>query len=172
MAGRKPKPTSLKRLEGNRGKRPLNISEPKFSGTPLRPEHLDETARKEWDRISVELTSAGLLTSVDRAALSAYCAAWSRWVNAEENIQKFGAVIKSPKSGFPIANPFVGIANTSLTLMHKFLIEFGMTPSSRSRISVGSPTGSGDPFVAFMAELGAEDMTFDDEKDQLCTKSE
>lgn len=156
MAGRKPKPTALKELAGNPGHRPLNRNEPKPSGVPKCPTHLDAAAKREWKRISAELVSLGLLTSVDRAALAAYCASWSRWIDADANVQKFGSVIKSPKSGFPIANPYVGIGNTALDLMRKFLVEFGMTPASRSRIQV-APTSSKDPFEEFMKGIGAAD---------------
>jgi P27 family predicted phage terminase small subunit len=96
---------------------------------------LSKDAKAEWKRISQELLAIGLLTKVDRAALAAYCQAWARWCEAERNVQKYGHVVKSP-SGYPIQNPYVGIANTALDQMRKFLIEFGMTPASRSRLSV------------------------------------
>jgi P27 family predicted phage terminase small subunit len=163
MPGRKPKPTAIKLLDGNPGHRPINKSEPQFSGTPTCPKHLDKVARAEWRRVESELAASGLLTTVDRAALAAYCSAWSRWVNAEESIQKFGAVIKSPKSGFPIQNPYVGIANTAMDQMRKFLVEFGMTPSSRSRVHAADAPTSADPFQDFMASLGASDITNDEE---------
>jgi P27 family predicted phage terminase small subunit len=137
--------------EGNPGKRPLNLNEPQFGGLPKCPAHLDKNAKAEWRRISRELAAVGLLSAVDRAALAAYCAAWSRWISAEEGIQKHGTVIKSPKSGYPIQNPYVSISNTALDLMRKFLIEFGLTPASRSRISLDLGTGTTeDSFDAFM----------------------
>lgn len=160
MAGRRPKPTVLKELQGNPGHRPLNKREPKPTGTPTCPSHLDKEAKKEWKRISVELTSLGLLTSVDRAALAAYCAAYSRWARAETNIQKFGDVIKTP-NGFAAPNPYVTIANRALDHMRKFAIEFGLTPASRSRLQV-SPTGNEDPFESFMQSIGAADLDIDD----------
>jgi P27 family predicted phage terminase small subunit len=164
MAGRKPKPTITKQLNGNPGKRPLNHNEPKFSGTPTCPKHLSKAAKAEWKRISADLSAQGLLTNVDRAALAAYCAAWARWVDAEEQIAKFGAVIKSPKSGYPIQNPYVGIANTALQMMHRYLTEFGAGPASRTRIAVNTPPTSADPFAEFMASIGAtEDLTHDDQ---------
>ena len=47
--GRKPKPTALKRLEGNPGKRPLNALEPVPPTVPLQcPRHLLPEAKKEW----------------------------------------------------------------------------------------------------------------------------
>jgi P27 family predicted phage terminase small subunit len=120
------------------------------------------------------LSASGLLTSGDRAALAAYCSAWSRWVTAEERIQISGLVIIASKSGYPIPNPFVGIANTALDQMRKFLIEFGMTPASRSRINlIEDTTPKGDAFQAFMSSIGASDLdvTHDDTDPQLRSAS-
>jgi len=158
--GRRPKPTALKRAQGNPGGRPLSKNEPKPGGTPTCPKHLDKNAKAEWKRISKELTSLGLLTNVDRAALAAYCQCWSRWVSAEEGIAKFGTILKSPKSGFPIQNPHVSIANTALDLLRKFMVEFGLTPSSRSRLTTGTAEPT-DSFAEFMAGLTAEELGAD-----------
>lgn len=49
MAGRKPKPTKLKILEGNPGKQRLPKGEPMpDTEMPEAPEHLDKYAREEW----------------------------------------------------------------------------------------------------------------------------
>ncbi len=136
MPGRRPKPTALKVLEGNPGKRTLNKLEPKPTGIPTCPAHLTKEAKKEWKRISKELIRVGLLSSVDRAALAAYCAAYSRWIDAEIGLQKSASLIVKSPSGQPIQNPFVGIINSATDQMRKFLTEFGMTPASRSRLQV------------------------------------
>jgi phage terminase small subunit len=47
-------------------------------------------------------------------------------------------VIKAP-SGYPIASPYLSIANTAMAQMTRLLVEFGMTPSSRSRVAVSPP---------------------------------
>src|SRR5687768_711635 len=106
MRGRKPKPTILKVLDGNPGKRPLNDREPQPpGGMPDRPDWLDAEAQAEWGRVTAELAMSGLLTVVDRAALAAYCTAWSRWVEAEGMVKKFGMIVKSPEKGFPMKSP-------------------------------------------------------------------
>lgn len=161
MAGRRPKPSAIRELEGNRGHRPINKSEPKPSGIPTCPKHLDKVAQTEWKRISAELQQMGLLTAVDRAALAAYCQSYSRWAAAEAGLQKHGLVIKAP-SGYPINSPYVGIANTALDQMRKFLVEFGLTPASRSRISTSGAEPQ-DSFEQFMASLGAADEIETDE---------
>jgi P27 family predicted phage terminase small subunit len=135
MAGRRPKPTLIKILSGNPGGRPLNECEPQPTGLPSCPKHLPKEAKKEWRRVAKELKSCGLLTAVDRAALTGYCESWARYVDASENLQKFGSVVKSP-NGYPILNPYVSICNAAMKEMRAFLTEFGMTPASRSKISV------------------------------------
>ena len=135
MRGCKPKPTFLKVLDGNPGKRPLNDQEPRPSqGIPDRPDWLDAEAQAEWERVTAELSDMGLLTLADRAALTAYCIAYSRWVDAEAMVKKFGTIVKSPEKGFPMKSPYLSIADQAMETMRKFLVEFGLTPSSRSRI--------------------------------------
>lgn len=156
--GRKPKPTALKKLLGNPGKRPLNENEPQPAGPmPDAPEHLDEFARMEWARMAPELHRLGLLTQVDRAAFGAYCTAYSRWAQAELAMGALGATERVPfivttDKGNVIQHPLVGVANKALELMHKFLVEFGLTPSSRSRVSV--PNTEPD---AFEQEFGVDE---------------
>ena len=139
MRGRKPIPTRLKLLTGNPGKRPLNYNEPRPEmEIPECPPELSPTAQREWHRLVGDLASLGLLTSLDRAALAAYCAAYALWAEATEAIQKFGAMVKSP-TGYPIQSPYVSIANRQAEIMLRIAAEFGFTPASRSRIATPSP---------------------------------
>jgi P27 family predicted phage terminase small subunit len=135
MRGRKPKPSRIKMMTGNPGKRPLNPNEPQPEVTiPECPAELGPVARREWDRLSKDLAALGLLTNLDRAALASYCVAHALWVQAIEAIQKYGSMVKSP-SGYPIQSPYVSIANRQTEIMMRIASEFGFTPASRSRIS-------------------------------------
>lgn len=158
MRGRKPKPTRLKILTGNPGKRAINRNEPQPRGaTPRCPPHLDAGAKAEWRRVSADLKSMGLLTAVDRAALAAYCQAWSRWAAAELKLREFGAVLvrqgKDGQSEF-YPNPYLAVANVALMHMRSFASEFGMTPSSRTRLAV-EPAREVDPLEEFLAKKKA-----------------
>lgn len=134
MRGRRPKPTRLKVLTGNPGKRALNQSEPKpETVVPDCPPELGPVAQKEWQRLVGELSVLRILTNLDRAALAAYCGAYALWAEATEAIQKFGTMVKSP-SGYPIQSPYVSIANRQAEIMMRIASEFGFTPASRSRI--------------------------------------
>ena len=140
--GPPPTPTRLKLIKGNPGRRPLNKREPDPKvDVPDCPKHLSPLAAEEWLRITAELYRMGLLTQLDRAALAAYCQAWGRWVEAETMIEKHGLVVRSP-NGTLMQTPMLAIANRAMKQMREFLTEFGMTPSSRSRVSSGTPPGA------------------------------
>ncbi len=147
MRGRKPKPTKLKVLTGNPGKRPLNYNEPRPEpAIPDCPPELSEAAQREWNRLVGELSKLNLLTHLDRAALAAYCNAYAMWVEAIEAIQKYGSMVKSP-TGYPIQSPYVAIANRQAEIMLRISAEFGFTPASRGRIAA-PPTEQGELFDA------------------------
>ena len=148
--GRKPKPTAIKRLEGNPGKRPLNIYEPKpKKKAPACPDWLDEEAKREWKRLAKTMEAMGVLTEADRAAFATYCDAYSKWKTATEFIDQHGLIFKTP-SGYIQQVPQVSIAQTYGKLMTKIATEFGLTPASRSRIIAG---GSGGEALDEMDEL-------------------
>jgi P27 family predicted phage terminase small subunit len=136
MRGRRPKPTRMKVLTGNPGKHSLITHEPRPEAEiPDCPLELGPVARKEWDRLALELGNLRILTQLDRAALAAYCGAYALWAEATEAIQKYGTMIKSP-SGYPQQSPYVAIANRQAELMMRIASEFGFTPASRSRIAM------------------------------------
>jgi phage terminase small subunit len=98
-AGREPppKPTAIRRLEGNRGKRAWNHDEPTPpDAMPRCPAHLALVAKAEWRRVARTLHAMGVLTSIDRAALAAYCQAYTRWVEAEQKLKESPALYKTP----------------------------------------------------------------------------
>ncbi len=152
--GRRPRPTAAKRLDGNPGHRPLNQREPQPpKDMPECPAVLVGEARAEWDRMSAQLHRTGLLTAIDGAALTAYCIAWARVVEAQAKLQEYGSVIKSP-NGCLMQSPYLAILNRALEQLMRAAVEFGMTPSSRSRVQTKDVPGYG---VSGLDENGEED---------------
>ena len=89
MAGRKPKPTALKKLEGNPGKRKLNTKEPMpGKGMPDCPKWLLPETKEEWKRLCQKLSEMGVLTEIDMAAFAAYCQSYARWKEAQQRIDE------------------------------------------------------------------------------------
>lgn len=133
-SGRRPKPTALKILQGNPGRRPLHLDrEPRPDpAVPECPAELAPIAQTEWRRVSRELHKLGLLSEIDRAALAGYCAAYGRFIEAEAAIQRIGILAAVGNKVVP--GPWWRISRDALEIMHRYLTEFGMTPASRSRV--------------------------------------
>lgn len=87
--GRKPKPTNLKLVQGNPGKRAINKGEPKPpAGDALTPpSFLNAPAKVEWARVLGDLQRCGLVTTIDRAALAGYCQAYGTWTECDKALK-------------------------------------------------------------------------------------
>jgi len=139
MRGRKPKPSHLKLLDGNPGRRPTNPGEPQPDrAIPTCPAHLCPSAKAEWKRLAQQLHTLGIFTALDRAVLAGYCQAYGRWVEAERKLKETPAILKMP-SGYIQQNPWLTISNKQLELMHKYMSELGLSSVSRSRVDVRRP---------------------------------
>jgi P27 family predicted phage terminase small subunit len=136
MRGRKPKPSHLKLITGNPGRRKLPKDEPKPAPAVdlAAPEHLSAGARAHWAQVAKELAEAKVLTRLDLHGLGMYCEAFARWTWANAQIQKHGVLVKTP-NGFPTQSPLLQIANKAFEQMRVMLAEFGMTPSARTRVA-------------------------------------
>ena len=136
------KPTNLKLIQGNPGKRKLN-KDVTFSVSEEIPEplaHLDRRAKAEWRRLAPVVFKAGLLTDGDIAAFGAYCAAFSHWYHAEKDLQakmseNGGSMVFETDKGYQQQIPEVSVATNARLNMIKLAREFGLTPSSRANIS-------------------------------------
>src|SRR5579863_8823625 len=151
LRGPAPRPTALRILEGNPSKRPLNRAEPKQRvKTPACTDHLDELAKAEWKRLVRVLRHMKLLTEADYVALGNLCAAYSRMVKAERKLAEAGLLYKT-QSGYVQQSPLLAIINSSVETITKLCREFGLTPSSRSRIQLLSSENqqAGDGILDF-----------------------
>jgi P27 family predicted phage terminase small subunit len=133
------KPTALKILEGNRGRRPLNAREPKPKpGAPVCPSWLADEAKAEWRRVVPELRRLGLVAVIDRAVLAAYCCSYADLKEAVETIQREGRTLVTT-NGNTIQHPAVGQKNKAMVFLKAFSAEFGFSPASRVKIEVPVP---------------------------------
>ncbi|ATQ55043.1 phage terminase small subunit P27 family [Paracoccus yeei] len=150
MAGRKPLPTQLKLVKGTARPHRLNPAEPTPSvAIPDPPEHLDAEAAAKFTDMATLLARHGVMTELDAGALARYVVIWRRWLDAEAEVKRRGPVVKTV-GGNIIQNPFLAVANKCLAQMGQIESEFGLTPSSRSRIRTAAPAETSDPFEEFL----------------------
>ena len=136
LRGPAPQPTSIRVLNGNPGRRPINTTEPQPRAVkPHCPAHLDDEAKKEWKRLSPILQRMRVLTEADYMALANLCVAYSTLIKAQVSLSKTGLLVKTP-SGYVQQSPLVSIVRSQMEMINRLCGEFGLTPSSRSRIQI------------------------------------
>lgn len=157
--GRRPVPTKLRLLRGNPRRRPVNKDEPKpRANLPRCPSWLSPDAKLKWKQLVPELRNMGVLSRADGDALTNYCQVWARWKEAEEFIQKTGSAYPvlgdNGKVKYIQQVPQVAIARNLLLMLNRIQQEFGLTPSSRSALTVPSKPKA-DKFSDFMGRKQA-----------------
>lgn len=148
--GPTPKPTALKLLEGNPGKQKLNLNEPMpntLTTIPKPPKRLLPEAKKEWKRLAPAMVSLGLLTEVDTSAFAELCQNYAYYLAADAEILSMGAkgpieMQKAP-SGYIQQHPLLSLRKQYYETWRRGLADFGLTPASRARISLGDGNSSG-----------------------------
>ena len=153
MAAPKPTPTVLKMVKGNPGKRAINKNEPQpTKGIPDCPEHIEGLSREAWDKLCKSLDDMGVLTLADTHALEILCGIYGRIRQLNEQIKKDGLVIDTVNVNgdrMMRGNPAVSQLEKAESLFKNYLTEFGLTPSSRSKISVNKKSEDNDPLERY-----------------------
>ena len=147
-----PKPSALRALQGNPGKRPLPKNEPKvrrFRSPPPPPERLGTgRAHDTWVEMAELLVEARVLTMGDRPILEGYCMAYERLAEAEADCQVNGVVLDDGDRR--VRNPATSIVNEAGKQLRDFSALLGLDPSSRTRISVPDDAADDNPFAVLM----------------------
>jgi P27 family predicted phage terminase small subunit len=151
MASPKAKPAALKLIEGrghgrDSGGRPVPVT-PKFKRLPpTAPEWLPAEAAAEWERVVPELARLELTKPVDRAALTAYCLAWDRLVEAQRLVTEEGVLGENSQGR--VRHPAVAVVEAASKELRAWAGEFGFTPSAENKLTVqGADDGEDDPFA-------------------------
>lgn len=157
MSQKPSKPTALKLLEGNRGKRDLPTDEPKPRPiAPPVPSDIDTQAKKVWHRLAPKLEKLGLLTETDGDAFANLCQIRSRLIAIHNFVKKDNKSLvqesekPSPDGGVFYEykpSPYIIMEKQYYDLFRKYAAEFGLTPRGRVGLSVGSKEGEGDDLI-------------------------
>lgn len=157
-SGRKPKPTKLKMIQGNAGKRKLNDKEPvaeSLNEAPPAPEWMPDHARAIWTRAAEWLVGAQILTEQDLHNLESFAMAYHRWRQAQDHVSQHGIVIENPSSGALQKNPALTVINEANRQMVVFGSALGLDPASRSRLA--APGGEEEnPFAELIGKKGGK----------------
>jgi len=148
MAGRKPKPTALKLIQGTLRKSRENLREPKPTGDLVEPPSYFSDEQIEVWNYAISNAPRGLLKRLDIAILEIWVTAYVTYRDSAKKVGTLGQVIKSP-SGYPIVNPYLSNMNKQAQIMMKASSEMGFTPTSRSKIALAEEAIEDDPWAVF-----------------------
>lgn len=136
------KPTVMKILEGTYREDRAMPNEPKpevIAIPPPMPEGLNEYGQKEWEKMTLELSKLGMLTTIDTSQLAAYCNEIGNYWECEFSRKKV-IVREDTDEGKEAAALFYknyfDMAQKHLKAAKDIAIQFGFTPASRTRINV------------------------------------
>jgi P27 family predicted phage terminase small subunit len=145
MRGRKPVPTTLRKLHGN----PRKVALPKFKPKPQGdlsdvPDWLTDDLKAGWAYALIN-SPPGMLKRIDRGALVAWVVAEDLHRKAAIAQTKVGllmrvktrATIGQDDPGVPVASPYINMINQQAKIMLKAASELGFTPVSRPRVHGG-----------------------------------
>lgn len=131
------KPTSLKVVEGNRGKRGTNKQEPdpEYLNDLTAPAFLSAGAVDVWNEIVRDLRNARLLTKLDVPMLSLGCEALARYRKLTAEID---AECKSIGSEEEKKDKWMATTIQSMSFKQAMAVmqQFGMSPAARTRIAI------------------------------------
>ncbi len=124
------KPTALRLLSGNPGKRPIPAAEPSYEPCDATmPDWLTGEAAALWDKLAAALHVNGMLTHASKDNLAVYC-------------DVLGSYIDKRRSG----------AEADIKLLQQIRMmarEFGFTPSSQASVSAPAKQDTKDEKARF-----------------------
>jgi P27 family predicted phage terminase small subunit len=157
IPGTKPEPNTLKLIKGNPGKRPITPAPQPTPVAPKPPSWLPSIAKKEWKRLSPELERLGLLTAVDgltfglmlfHFAMAAEDVKELKQIQRELKAEgkKQHPLIATDEMKMPRKHPLHQIIRDHSAAFKAYMAEFGLSPSSRTRLQVKEPEGADEFF--------------------------
>jgi P27 family predicted phage terminase small subunit len=145
------KPTVMKKLEGTYRRDQASPSEPMpdvLLIPPPMPEGLNKYGQAEWEKMTLELTKLGMLTTMDSSQLAAYCNEMGNYWECED--MRRGVIVREEteegrEAAVMFYKNYFDMAQKHLNHARAMAVQFGFTPAARSRINVPKKEEK-DPF--------------------------
>lgn len=160
MSGPARTPTALRVIRGDKRPRPKDEPEPECIA-PVCPDYVaaDPIAKKMWDDYSPLLLRLGVLTEADGLSFGALCMAHSFFIqnlrkvieqNSKPGGTGVGGMVIPTKTGYLAVNQLYTNARDAMNLEQKLWQEFGLSPSSRSKVKASKTAGRKNKFSEFV----------------------
>ena len=142
MKGRKKIPTELKKARGTlRKSRELDnqMEVKKVDSIPVAPDWLSDIGAEQFDIVVNQLNSLGMLYQIDLKLIEAYANSMALYIECEKQLRINGRImVYRDEDGNPKHSQIVPLQTVSKQALEqalKLAVQFGITPSSRTKIS-------------------------------------
>ena len=162
MRGRPAKPEKFKVLQGTARPDRVNKKQPKLEAElPRAPAGLTETEKRAWKYVTRLIKPMNITTKADALAVEQLVTAYVDFWDARRAINKSGSTYISKmakgknEDGEKSLNviirrrPEVEIMTDAWRRIEKMLSHFGLSPSSRAKVSIVGELKEADPFDQF-----------------------
>jgi hypothetical protein len=142
MSGPRPTATVLKLIRGETRPNRLKDDRPKLATPPELPPdvRLTEAEQRVWDYLIRTVYLPGVHGASDGAAFLKVARLFVRVNQCDAKIERFGLVMKDPKSGRPTLQPYSRLSRDLWRLLGLALAEIGATPAGR--VKLAGPRGN------------------------------
>ncbi len=153
MKGRKPTPTGLKKMRGT--DQPIRINDHEtetnvISKMPTPPKWFSKLARKIYKSKSTELINQGVMGTLDIDMFVLYCNEYATYIETSEEIAKIPYNAKLSESSVEVYRRIRQQNQQAWERAKAIAIEFGFTPSARSRVTTAGKTEKLSEFEKLM----------------------
>ena len=154
--GRRPIPTKIKIARGTLRKDRVRPDEPDAPrGMPPMPDRIsaDNIALEKWQELSQILFDLGVLAVSDGEALATLCEIHSAEQSCLLELRATGPTIHTDLGGVK-PNPAGSLYRSLAALKSTMMSEFGLTPSSRTKVGSSKQEAPQDDLEAFFTSHG------------------
>ena len=132
------KPSALKLVEGNAGKRAINSREPEpdLLNDLEPPKHLPEAVANVWRELAPKLRRAKVLTEMDTALLEMTCSALATYRLTVEKTAGGKVMQRNDETGSVSLSPWTMLQSMAFKQSMAALQQWGATPAARSRVMI------------------------------------
>jgi len=132
--GPQPKPTELKKLAGNPGKRSLDAGEPQPDvEAPATPRDAPMAMRDFYRRYAQLLADLRVVTTADAASFRLMAMHYALALDAAARVRKDG-LLRKDENGVQRKHPLLQVLRDNSKVFLAYAAHFGMTPSARSSV--------------------------------------
>lgn len=102
-----------------------------------------EIASERWTAVIAAMQGLRTLAAENYPDIEAYSVNYARWKLAEAHVTLHGPIVPAPRTGVPMRNPYLEVANGAQERFSRIGGDLGLPPSMRGRVGKAAAAKQG-----------------------------